>query len=466
MTTSPIDRLPPHSIGAEQGALACVLLSPVECLDALVERFKSGSGVFYDLRHRLLFEVMLDMHERRVPIDSISLLQRLNDGGQLDKVGGLAYIAGLPEISPTAANLSHYADILNEKHSLRRIVATCTDAVARSYEFDGDIEELLDQVERDVLAISEAQSHGKTRSMKQITHSAMSAIEELHEHGGRLRGLSWGLVDLDKLTRGLKPAELVIIAGRPSTGKTSLAMQVCEFTAVDQGIPVGVFSLEMSAEDLVTRMLCSRARVNLNGISTGLLGLLDIPNLTAASAQLAKAPLFIDDSGGLSILQLRAKARRLWQQHDIKLLVVDYLQLLHSTNRKVDNRSQEIADLTAGCKAMAKELNIPVIAVSQLNREVEKRTSNKPRMADLREGGAIEQDADFIGLLYRQAQEEDGQPNGICPVNLYVAKQRNGPRDHDLPLVFIEPHTRFECRAPISAADVPTDHKRRAANDT
>ncbi len=464
MTT--IDRLPPHSIDAERGALACVLLSPVDCLDALIERFPSGAAVFYDLRHRLLFQVMLEMHERQLPIDTISLHQRLKDGQQLDKVGGLVYLAALPDAAPSAVNLAHYAAILNEKYSLRRILATCTEAAACAYEFTGDIEELLDQVEREVLAISETQTQGKTRSMKQITRTAMGAIEELHENGGRLRGLSWGLPDLDKLTRGLKPAELVIIAGRPSTGKTSLAMQVVEYTAVDQGIPAGVFSLEMSAEDLVTRMLCSRARVNLNGIASGLLGLLDVPNLAKASAQMSKAPLYIDDSGGLSILQLRAKARRLWQQHDIRLLVVDYLQLLHSTNRKIDNRTQEIADLTAGCKAMAKELNIPVIAVSQLNREVEKRTSNKPRMADLREGGAIEQDADFIGLLYRQSRDDESQPNGMCPVNLYVAKQRNGPRDHDLALMFCEPFTRFEGRAPISAVDVPTDHKRRAANDT
>lgn len=465
MTSPSTDRLPPHSLEAEAGALACILLSPAECLDACIEKFKT-SAAFYDLRHRLLYEVLLDMHEHRLPIDITTLAQRLTDSRQLEKVGGMKYVASLPDASPSAANLGYYTAIVTEKHSLRRILHTCTDAAARAYDFDGDIEELLDQVERDVLAISESQHQGKLRTIKEITHAALGSIEELHENSGRLRGLSWGLIDLDKLTRGLKPAELVVLAGRPSTGKTSLAMQVCEHTAVDQGIPAGVFSLEMSAEDLVTRMLCSRARVNLNSIASGFMGLHDIPNLTTASAQMTKAPLIIDDSGGLSILQLRAKARRMWQQHDIKLLVVDYLQLLHSTNRKIDNRSQEIADLTAGCKAMAKELNIPVIAVSQLNREVEKRTSNKPRMADLREGGAIEQDADFIGLLYRQSKDDEAQPNGVCPVNLYVAKQRNGPRDHDLPLTFLEMFTRFENAAKVAAEDVPTDHKRRAANDT
>jgi len=274
-----------------------------------------------------------------------------------------------------------------------------------------------------------------------------------------LSGVPSGFADFDKMTHGLHGGEMVVIAGRPSMGKTSLAMNIAEHVAVNERLPVGVFSLEMTAESLVLRMLCSRSRVNLRNVRDGFLAERDFPKLTGAAGKMAAAPLFIDDSAGLSILQLRAKARRMHQQHGIKLLVVDYLQLLHSTAaRAKENRQQEIADISSGIKGLAKELDIPVIVLAQLNRELEKDKSRKPRLSDLRESGSIEQDADLVGLLYKPSvDDEEGGGGGDSesrPVNLLIAKQRNGPTG-DVNLTFLNSITRFESAAKVSDEDVP-----------
>src|SRR5207342_3320664 len=266
-----------------------------------------------------------------------------------------------------------------------------------------------------------------------------------------LTGLSTGFTDLDKMTSGLHGGEMIVIAARPSMGKTSLAMNIAEAVAVDQKLPVGVFSLEMTSESLVLRILCSRSRVNLRSVRDGFLAERDFPKLTGAAGKLATAPLFIDDSSGLSILQLRAKARRMSQQFGTKLFVVDYLQLLHSTARRAENRQQEIADISNGLKALAKELEVPIIVLSQLNREMERDKNRKPRLSDLRESGAIEQDADLVGLLYKPSSGDDdeGQPAAeeeAVPVNLLIAKQRNGPTG-EVNLTFLKSYTRFESAA-------------------
>src|SRR5438093_10512291 len=410
-TTGPakIDRLPPHSIEAEQGVLGCVLLSPGECLGVCIEKFKSGSELFYDLRHRHIYEFLVEMYDQREAIDLLTLQQRLKDRNQLEAVGGLAYLSSLPDAVPSAANLSYYADIVREKHLLRRMIQTCTDVVGRVYEHEGEVDALLDEVERDVLRISEERVEERTTTIKDLVKNAISTIEHFHQRQGMLTGLSTGFPDLDKLTSGLHGGEMIVIAARPSMGKTSLAMNLAEHVAIDQRLPVGVFSLEMTAESLVLRMLCSRSRVNLRNIREGFLAERDFPKLTGSAGKLANAPLFIDDSSGLSILQLRAKARRMHQQYGVKLFIVDYLQLLHSTARRAENRQQEIADISSGIKALAKELHVPVIVLSQLNREVEREKNRKPRLSDLRESGAIEQDADVVGLLYRPTTNEDDE---------------------------------------------------------
>jgi replicative DNA helicase len=301
---------------------------------------------------------------------------------------------------------------------------------------------------------------GATNTIKELVRKAINQIEDFHQRQGMLTGVGTGFADLDKMTSGLHGGEMVVIAARPSMGKTSLAMNIAESVAIDQKLPVGVFSLEMTSESLVLRMLCSRSRVNLRNVREGFLAERDFPKLTGAAGKLANAPLFIDDSSGLSILQLRAKARRMHQQYDIKLFVVDYLQLLHSTARRAENRQQEIADISNGLKSLAKELNVPIIVLSQLNRELEREKNRKPRLSDLRESGAIEQDADVVGLLYKPSsgdEDESGNPaaeEDAVPVNLLIAKQRNGPTG-DVNLTFLKSYTRFESAAKVSEEDVP-----------
>ena len=452
----PAGRLPPHSDDAEKGVLGCILLSPNESLGQCIEALKSGGEVFYDLRHRVVYDLLVAMYDRKEAIDLITLQQRLRDEKQLDSIGGVAYLSGLPDAVPSAANLKYYLEIVQEKHILRRLIHTCTDVVGRIYDYEGELDALLDEVEREVLRVSESRAESATREIKDLVHSAINQIEYFHSRQGSLAGLGTGFTDLDKMTNGLHGGEMVVIAARPSMGKTSLAMNIAEHVAIEQRQAVGVFSLEMTAESLVMRMLCSRARVNLRSIREGFLAERDFPKLTAAAGKIAAAGLHIDDTPGLSILQLRAKARRMAQQHEIKLFVIDYLQLLHSTARRAENRQQEIADISNGVKALAKELKVPVIVLSQLNRELEKDKNRKPRLSDLRESGAIEQDADLVGLLYKPSgsdDEETPEQDG-GQVNLYIAKQRNGPTG-DVPLTFLKSYTRFENAAKISPEDYP-----------
>ena len=460
-----VDRLPPHSIEAEQGVLGCILLAPNEKLGETIEKFKVGSDVFYDLRHRTVYELLVEMYDKKEPIDLITLQQKLKDRQQLEAVGGLPYLASLPDAVPSAANLDYYQEIVREKYLLRKMIQTCTEVVGRVYEHEGELDALLDGVEKDILHISEARVESESSTIKDLVRTAIKTIEDYHQRQGALTGLGTGFIDFDKMTSGMHGGEMIVIAARPSMGKTSLAMNIAEHVAVDQKLAVGVFSLEMTAESLVLRMLCSRSRMNLRNIREGFLAERDFPKLTNAAGKLAGAPLFIDDTPGLSILQMRAKARRMWQQYGIKLFVVDYLQLLHSTARRADNRQQEIADISNGIKSLAKELKVPVIVLSQLNREVEREKGRKPRMADLRESGAIEQDADLIGLLYKadpenrkkaasDDEEDEGRQQEAIPVNLLIAKQRNGPTG-DVHLTFLKSITRFESAAKISNDDIP-----------
>ncbi len=459
-----LDRLPPHSIEAEQCVLGCLLQAPNEGIGFCIEHFKD-SPVFYDLRHQTIFKVLMEMWEHKEPIDEVTAGQRLRDLRQLDSVGGYTYLSSLINAVPSAANLAYYTDIVREKFVLRRLIQTCTAIVGRAYEEQDDVERLMDEVERDVLRISEERVDPASRPIKELVAKAVTTIEDYFHRRGALTGLETGFADLDKMTSGLHGGEVVVIAARPSMGKTSLAVNIAEHVALDLKQPVGIFSLEMTSEALVMRMLCSQSRVNLRHIREGFMSERDFPKLLTATGKLSSAPLYIDDAAALSILQLRARARRMWQQYGIKLFVIDYLQLLHSTARRAEsNRQQEIADISSGVKALAKELGVPVIVLSQLNREVERDRSRKPRLSDLRESGAIEQDADLVGLLYRAdpnnpakaaAADDDDDGSGTetdtVPINLLVAKQRNGPTG-DVRLTFFRSYTRFE-----SASKVPDD---------
>jgi len=456
-----LDRLPPHALDMEQGVLGCQLLSPNDCVGEVIEKLKGvGVEAHYDLRHQTIQAELFEMYDARIPIDVITLQQRLKDKRLLEQVGGIAYLSQLQDAVPSAANLSYYLDIVREKYLLRKMIQTCTEVVGRVYECEGDVDALLDEVERDVLRISESHSQSDALTTKELVGRAVVTIENFFNRKGTLTGLATGYADLDRMTDGLHGSEMIVIAARPSMGKTSLAMNIVENVVLEQQLPVAVFSLEMSAEALVMRMMCSIARVNLRSIREGFMSESDFPKLTNAAGKLANSKLFIDDSAGLSILQLRARARRLHQMHGVKLFVVDYLQLLHSTARRSqENRQQEIADISSGLKALAKELKAPVLVLSQLNRELERDKSRKPRLSDLRESGAIEQDADLVGLLYKPSAGEDDDGNieeadGV-PVNLLIAKQRNGPTG-DVNLTFLKSYTRFESAAKVSDEDVPT----------
>jgi replicative DNA helicase len=428
-----------------------------ECIEKLKD---DGQQVFYDLRHQTIYENLSAMYDAREAIDVITLQQRLKDKQLLEQIGGIAYLSQLQDSVPSAANLSYYLEIVQEKFLLRRMIATCTEVVGRVYDYEGDVETLLDEVEQDILRINESRAQSSTASVKELVGKAILTVENYFGRQGTLNGLGTGFPDLDRMTDGLHGSEMIVIAARPSMGKTSLAMNIVEYVVLEQNLSAGVFSLEMSAESLVLRMLCSIARVNLRSIREGFMSEADFPKLTSAAGRLAKAKLLIDDSAGLSILDLRARARRMHQQHGVKLFVVDYLQLLHSTSRRSqDNRQQEIADISSGIKALAKELKVPVLVLSQLNRELEKDKSRKPRLSDLRESGAIEQDADVVGLLYKPSagDDDDGvqteEADGL-PVNLLIAKQRNGPTG-DINLTFLKSYTRFESAAKVSDEDVP-----------
>ena len=438
--------------------LGCVMLSPNDCLGTCLEKFKKGVEVFYDLRHQVIFDTLVEMYDTKKPIDIITLQENLKLKNQLEAIGGIPYLSALPDAVPSAANLEYYIEIVREKHVLRKMIQTCTGVVSRVYEHEGTVDGLIDEVERDILKISEDRIETTSMKMKDLVHRAINTIEDYHQRQGMITGVGTGFLDFDKMTSGLHGGEMIVIAARPSMGKTSLVMNIVEHVVLEEKQPVGVFSLEMTAESLVLRMLCSRARVNMRNIRDGFLAERDFPKLTGAAGKMANAPLYIDDSAGLSILQLRAKARRMYQQYGVKLIVIDYLQLLNASSSRVENRQQEVAMISNGVKALAKELNVPVIVLSQLNRELEKDKSRKPRLSDLRESGAIEQDADLIALLYKPNEGKEGdeddapQDQEAIPVNLLIAKQRNGPTG-DVHLTFFKGYTRFESAAKVS--DVP-----------
>jgi replicative DNA helicase len=446
-----IHRTPPHSVEAEQGVLGSMLLSPRQAIAECVE--KINEQYFYVPAHQTIYNVLVDLWNAGQAIDLITFTQVLRDRNLLESVGGAAFVTSLFTFVPTAANLEYYLEIVRDKYILREIISAATESVRRAYEEQDEVNNLLDEVEQRIFAVGEDRFKGQLLSMKDQVMEAIEAIEKLYEKRGGITGVSTGFSELDRMTNGMHPGEMIVIAARPSMGKTALAMNIVEDVAVNQKLPVGVFSLEMSSQQLVQRLLCSRAHVNLANVRGGFLGERDFPNLTAAASKLAEAKIYIDDSSSLSILELRAKARRLKAQQDIQLIAIDYLQLVTSSSRRAqDNRQLEITEISAGLKSLAKELKIPVIVVAQLNRQPEQRSGGKPRLSDLRESGAIEQDADLVGLLlrpsfYEEKDDDDKADSKIVEdaeeAELIIAKQRNGPIG-SVPLTFFKHFTRFE----------------------
>jgi len=438
----------PASPDAEEGVLGSMMIAPREVIGECVE--KINEDYFYIPAHRIIYALLVELWNIGTPIDLIVLTQTLKDRGLLDQVGGPAFVTHLFTVTPTAANVSYYVDIIREKFILRQIISTCTECASLSYTQSHDPETLLDEVEQKILAISQTRFKGKESDLKTQVFEAIETIERLYQNRGAITGVPTGFTDLDKMTNGLHPAEMIVIAARPSMGKTAFSMNIVEHVALVAKMPCAVFSLEMSTQQLVQRLLCSVARVSMGRIKDGFLRPTDFPTLTSAASKLAESKIYIDDTPGLSILELRAKARRLKQMHDIQLIVIDYLQLLRSTSRRAaENRQLEIAEISSGTKALAKELSIPIIVLAQVNRRPEERKGGRPMLSDLRESGSIEQDADVVAFLVRSEvyeNDEEAKAEKAGEAELIIAKQRNGPVG-DVKLTFLKEFTRFTDRA-------------------
>lgn len=441
---SGINRLPPHSIEAEQGVLGCCLLDAKAAMPIAQTQISSDEA-FYDLRHRIIWNQLVRMIDNFTPIDSITLHQTLKDAGELDQIGGDAYLSALADCVPSAANVDYYIQILIEKWQLRRMVRACTETVSRIYDGDGDSDALIDAGEREILAARTVRLlSGHVQPIKELVHVAMDQIENLLRRQGAIGGIATGYPDLDKMTDGLQLGEFTVIAAFPSVGKTSLAMNIAEHVAVDLKLPVGIFSVEMSGKSLVTRLLCSRARVNMRNVRDGFLADRDFPKITGAAGKLASSMMHFVDQSDLSINQLRAIGRRMHRNYQIKLFIVDYLQLLNASGRKIENKTQETAAISNGLKNMAKELDAHVIACSQL-------TKDRDGSVKCRNAAEIHQDADNLFVLM-PADEPDENNSEAMPITLEIRKQRNGPQGI-VNLIFLKPYTRFESAAKVYLED-------------
>lgn len=453
-----MDRLPPHSPEMECAVLGCVLMDPKRSIPLCIEKIKTGQDAFYDLRHQKIYGTFIELYDDNNPVDLVSVVERMQTWGTLEEVGGADYISRLCDSVESPQNLEYYLEILLNKLCYRKMIRVCTDVVGRIYDANGetDADTLMDDVERDVLRISESRVAPKNLDIKHLVHEAINDIERSIQQQGQPSGITTGFIDLDRMTDGLHPGEMIVIAGRPSTGKTSLALNIADHVACGLNLPVGIISLEMTALELVKRLMCSRARVNLRRLEKGFVSERDFPKITSASGKLYNSPLHVDDTGGQSILQIRAKARRWVQQHQIKLLLIDYLQLANASGnqRRFSNRQEEVSMISNGAKNLAKELDIPVVILSQLNREMEREKNRRPRLSDLRESGSIEQDADVVAMLYVKDEDPDANEDDPTQVNLYIPKQRNGPTG-EIKLTFLKAYTRFESAAKLSSDDVP-----------
>ena len=433
------ERVPPQNIEAEIAVLGSMLLDK-HAVDLAIEKLKPQ--YFYRSEHQNIFARLQELYDKNVPVDLITLSEHLNSKGELEKVGGNSYLNSIVSSIPTAANVEYYADIVKEKFTLRELIDASRDIMEQCYTQEEGYQ-ILDKAEQMIFNIAQQKSTSDFVALRDIIHDSIELAEKLAKKKEYVTGLPTGFRKLDEKTSGLHPSELIIVAGRPSMGKSSLVMNIARNVAVEKKVPVALFSLEMSKEQLVQKMLCAEARVNAHALRTGFLAEEDWPHLTVGAGTLFETSIFIDDSSSLSSLELRAKTRRLKAREDIGLVVVDYLQLM-SGGRRVENRQQEIAEISRSLKSLARELNIPVIAVSQLSRRVETRgEGHKPRLSDLRESGALEQDADVVLLLVREEYYNPDDEEARGKADLDVAKQRNGPVG-PIELIFIKEYTRFE----------------------
>ena len=428
-----ISKIPPHSLEAEESLLGALLIDK----DAIIRVADTVmSPDFYKDSHKIIYETIKELYANQEPVDIVTLSNRLEDKKQMTVIGGRSYLAQLSNAVATSGNIVNYANIIQRKATLRRLQSAAAEISTMSFDEEREIDEILDETEKKVFGVSRKYLKNAFLPIDNLLTAAFDRIDELHRHGGKLRGLSTGFADLDNLLAGLQKSDLIILAARPSVGKTALALDICRQAAVRSKEGVGIFSLEMSKEQLVDRMLCAQANVSLWKMRTGNLSDKeednDFARIGEAMGKLAEAPIYIDDSGTLSIMEIRAKARRLQMEKGLGLIMIDYLQLMEGRGKYGDNRVQEIAEISRGLKSIARELNIPILALAQLSRAVEMTHPAIPKLSHLRDSGSIEQDADVVMFIYRKAADRGYNPNDLptderYKAEIHIAKHRNGP---------------------------------------
>ena len=450
-----LKKLPPHSDDAERSVLGSVLFDN-DALTKIVSTVSSED--FYQSNHQKIYSRMLEMFDKNDRIDLVTLSEKLLKSGDLEIVGGTSYLMDLMEATPTSTTVVHHAKIIREKSTLRKLIAISTQINLESYSERVEVTDLLYKAEQLIMEIGEKEIESGFSSLSDLVPEGFQAVEEIYERKGALTGIPTGFTQLDEMTSGLQKSDLVIVAARPSMGKTSFCLNIATRVAIKENIPVAIFSLETSKQQLVVRMLCAEARINSHALKRGFLKHDDWPRLSTASGSLAQAPIYIDDTPGITVLEMRAKARQLAKREkNLGLIMVDYLQLMQG-NRKIENRQQEISEISRSLKALARELDVPVIALSQLSRAVETRKPPRPILSDLRESGAIEQDADVVMFIYRpdvyrhRGRDDEGGYDDSDTAEIIISKQRNGPTG-TVKLVFLKHYTRFENEDPYADVD-------------
>lgn len=414
---------PPHSVEAEQAVLGAVILDSDRLITAS-ERVDPDD--FYRVSHQRIFDAMLKINDRGELVDLVTLSSELQSQGILDEIGGLNYLAEIAEAVPAIGNIGYYLNVVDQKAALRRLIRTATNIVSDGYERQDEVDAVLSDAERNILKVSQRKGQSSFHSIGSVLSDAYSTIEKLHQSSGEITGIATGFSDLDKMTAGFQRNDLIIVAARPSVGKTAFALNISQNVAVRTGENVAIFSLEMGAEQLVMRMLCAEGNIDAQRLRTGRLESEDWGRLSLAMSSLSQAGIFIDDTPGLRVNEIRAKCRRLKQEYGLGMIMIDYLQLIVGNGKPGENRQQEVSEISRTLKAIARELQVPVIALSQLSRGVESRQDKRPMMSDIRESGAIEQDADIVAFLYRD-DYYDKESEDANTIEIIIAKQRNGP---------------------------------------
>ncbi|WP_043964443.1 replicative DNA helicase [Anoxybacillus thermarum] len=432
------DRLPPQNIEAEQAVLGAILLEPSALTTASEILIPED---FYRAAHQKIFRTMLQLSDRGEPVDLVTVTSELADANALEEIGGVSYLTELANAVPTAANVQYYAKIVEEKSILRRLIRTATSIAQDGYTREDEVEDVLNEAERKILEVSQRKNTSGFQSIKDVLVQAYDNIEMLHNRKGEITGIPTGFIELDRMTAGFQRSDFIIVAARPSVGKTAFALNIAQNVATRTSENVAIFSLEMGAQQLVMRMLCAEGNINAQNLRTGKLTPEDWGKLTMAMGSLSNAGIFIDDTPNIRVSEIRAKCRRLKQEHGLGMVLIDYLQLIQGSGRNRENRQQEVSEISRSLKALARELDVPVIALSQLSRSVEQRQDKRPMMSDLRESGSIEQDADIVAFLYRDDYYDKESENKNI-IEIIIAKQRNGPVG-TVQLAFVKEYNKF-----------------------